>query len=385
MLDGGCAQQAIDRLPSRALVKRKATHIEADEQPEGKRSKSLLDHSFSSAVRTGHVSPLLELLQQGNSGVSVEGSTPLLPLFTRTVPMAGGKKSKSERRLKAKAKMQRVEARIQRLTAAMCHTREQEQQATLLAQHMAKQAEAAAQLASQQQMQQMQQQQQMAQEAAAMVVESGAFSPLLFGESAPLFMFPSPLSCASLPSLLANSPALVGATSTCEAARSRTAAATGVADFSSSSAAETDSGTSSPAVEQHTHAAESGGRGASPVRSLEEHIGSLSPTTLRTLHCAEQSQLLRQLQHSLLCLEEEVEWSERTEVPQALRFLDESEAGVAGLQRDKESARSTLLCMMQEAAGKEVSAEHIHSSLHSLSDKLLAKSRAQQGAFRLMA
>jgi hypothetical protein len=121
---------------------------------------------------------------------------------------------------------------------------------------------------------------------------------------------------------------------------------------------------------------------------LEGHV--------RRLHWEEQVRHLRVAQRALTALEIDIDEPVSTSVlgannnnmatlaPLALRFLAEQEQSACGGSGGFESTRAALLALQSEETADDDTAE-LHAALQDVTAKLLAKSRAQRGAFRLVA
>jgi hypothetical protein len=119
---------------------------------------------------------------------------------------------------------------------------------------------------------------------------------------------------------------------------------------------------------------------------LEGHV--------RRLHWEEQVRHLRVAQRALTALEVDIDEpvaasvlgaNKATFAPLALRFLAEQEQSACGWNGSFESTRAALLALQSEETADDADAAELHAALQDVTAKLLAKSRAQRGAFRLVA
>jgi len=399
LLDGGSAPLPSTPTPQEGKRKRKARSApdacedgSADAAAAGnkrsKRGKSLLvvrtDLSMSEGnVSSGQLSPLLQLLQQGNAATTEHFPTSVSDAAAR----APSKTERAEqRRQKAALKAQRLEARIARLTAQVSATRAQEEQAMLVAHHMAEEAERAALLATQY---------------SAQATSDAGMVDAFFAagdESAHLSVahvssFSSAASSASsLPPL---SPMSAGITATASTASVGDGSMSPVSMVRGRSGGEVDArtgdllGSASPVLSLddavdaalQTGAALAVGDAAdvAALASFDEHI--------RRLHWAEQACHLRVAQRALGALEASIDEPAGvlSSAPLLLRFLDEHSDCFSLAQ-----ARAAMQSLQQqhseaEAGVEDVESAELHASLHEVSAMLLAKSRAQQSAFHIVA
>lgn len=405
LLDGGSAPLPSTPTPQEGKRKRKARSApdacedgSADAVAAGnkrsKRGKSLLvvrtDLSMSEdSVSSGQLSPLLQLLQQGNAATTEHFPASVSDAAAR----APNKTERAEqRRQKAALKAQRLEARIARLTAQVSATRAQEEQAMLVAHHMAEEAARAALLATQY---------------SAQATSDAGMVDAFFaaGDESAHLSVPDVSSFSSAASSASSLPPL----SPMSAGITATASTASVGD-----------GSMSPVSMVRGRSGGGGGGGgevdartgdllgsASPVLSLDDAVDAALQTGaalavgdaadvaalasfdehIRRLHWAEQACHLRVAQRALGALEASIDEpaSALSSAPLLLRFLDEHSECFSLAQ-----ARAAMQSLQQqqqhsEAGVEDVESAELHASLHEVSAMLLAKSRAQQSAFHIVA